>query len=320
MGHRIALSHASGIAAEAILEKLSESGVKPDSLILLDRESNLGERVPFAGGRLGVQDQDGFDLSECALLLMPESDSNLAAAAIAQGCLLVSHTITSDSAPIFMPDVHSPPALAYNQASLRLAGPELSCLLPVLLELNRDHAIVRLNLTLLRSAEFRGKAGLEELATQTVNLFNSKDVEPRVFPQQIAFNLLPDAPDPFLVSDLRRILGNNSYSDTLSVTLQSVNVPVFHGLVVAVQICFDSRVSIEDCKNRLSRLDKVIVKDGQISPVSDCNQSFSCTISFPEKTPDQPSDLQFWMIMDPMRYGLANNYVNVTDFLLESFL
>ena len=320
MDHRIALSHASGVAAEAIVEKLSESGVKPDSLILLDRESNLGERISFAGGYLGVQDQDGFDLSQCALLLMPEADNNLAAAAIAQGCLLVSHTITSDSAPIFLADVHSPPALSYNQTSLRLAGPELSCLLPVLLELNREHAIVRLNLTLLRSAEFNGKAGVEELATQTVNLFNAKDAEPRIYPQQIAFNLLPDTPDPFLIPDLRRILGNNSYSENLSVTLQSVDVPIFHGLVVAVQICFDSRVSIEDCKNRLSRLDKVIVKDGLVSPVSVCNQSFSCTINFPEEAPDQPSDLHFWMITDPMRYGLANNYVNVTDFLLESFL
>ena len=38
MEHCIALSHASGVAAEAILEKLPESGIKPDSLILLDHE------------------------------------------------------------------------------------------------------------------------------------------------------------------------------------------------------------------------------------------------------------------------------------------
>ena len=36
MTHRIALSHASGVVAEAILEKLPESGMAPDSLVLLD--------------------------------------------------------------------------------------------------------------------------------------------------------------------------------------------------------------------------------------------------------------------------------------------
>ena len=320
MDNRIALSHASGMAAEAILEKLAESGLKPDSLILLDRESNLGERLPYAGGYLGVQDQDGFDLSECALLLMPETDSDLASAALAQGCLLVSHAITSDSAPVFMPDTHGPQALSYTQTSLRLAGPELSCLLPVLLELNRENAIVRLNVTLLRSAEFYGKAGVDELATQTVNLFNSKDIDPVIYPQQIAFNLLPETPDPVLVTDLRRLLGNNSYSETPPVTLQSVNVPVFHGLAAAVQICFDAEVNFDGCKNRLSRLDKVIVKDGPVSPISHCNQSFSSIVCHLEQTSDQPSSLHFWMIADPMRYGLANNYVNVTNFLLESFL
>jgi len=104
------------------------------------------------------------------------------------------------------------------------------------------------------------------------------------------------------------------------VALQSVDVPIFHGLAAAVQIRFDAEVNIEDCKNHLSRLDKVIIKDGLVSPVSDCNQSLNCFISRLGKVPDQPCDLQFWMIMDPMRYGLANNYVNVTDFLLKSFL
>jgi glycerol transport system ATP-binding protein len=36
MEHIVALSHASGLASEAILEKLAESGVTPDSLVLLD--------------------------------------------------------------------------------------------------------------------------------------------------------------------------------------------------------------------------------------------------------------------------------------------
>ena len=36
MQHRVALSHAGGLAAEAILEKLPETGITPDSLVLLE--------------------------------------------------------------------------------------------------------------------------------------------------------------------------------------------------------------------------------------------------------------------------------------------
>ena len=316
MEHRIALSHASGVAAEAILEKLAESGITPDSLILLDHESNLGRRLPFAGGNLSLQDQRTFDLSSCALLLMPEADAELESAALHHGCLLVSHAIGSDTPPIFIADKTATPDISYTQTSLRLAGPELSCLLPALLELNRMLPVEQLNMTLLRSAEFHGKAGVDELASQTINLLSSRPAESSVFEQQIAFNLLPGIVDPLIESDLRQIMGNNSYN----MGLQSVNVPIFHGLVAALQLRFESSASIDDCQGILEGLDKVIVKKGPASPISDCNQSFSCVISGLEQPLNQPSSLQFWVISDPMRYGLANNYVNVTDFLLKSFL
>ena len=316
MEHLVALSHASGIAAEAILEKLPESGITPDSLVLLDHESNVGKRLPFADGYLSLQDQYKYDLSSCALLLMPEADSEMESLALSQGCLLLGHALDSESPALFVTAGGKPPEVAYTQTSLRLAGAELSSLLPVLLELSRVEAIERINITLLRSAEFHGRAGVDELASQTINLLNSRSVETGVFAQQIAFNLLPETTAPVIAADLTQIMGNNSFS----VTLQTVNVPIFHGLVAAVQLRFATDVNLKDCKNRIDELANVVVKEGPVSPISDCNQSFSCVVSQLEQAPNQPSDLQFWIITDPMRYGLANNYVNVTGFLLKSFL
>jgi len=314
--HVIALSHASSVAAEAILEKLPQSGITSDSLVLLDHDANIGKRLPFADGYLSLQDQYKFDLSNCALLLMPEADAEMESLALSQGCLLLSHTLASDSPALFVAEGGPQPDLAYTQTSLRLAGAELSSLLPVLLELNQVAPIEHINITLLRSAEFQGRAGVDELASQTVNLLNTRAVEPSVYAQQIAFNLLPEMADPLLEKDIRDFLGNNSYS----IALQTVNVPIFHGLAAAVQLRFASNISLEGCKTRLAGLANMTVKKGLVSPISDCNQSFSCIISLLEQAPNQPTDLQFWVITDPMRYGLANNYVNVTDFLLKSFL
>ena len=102
MEHRVALSHASGLAAEAILEKLPESGITSDSLVLLDHESNVGKRLAYAGAHLKLQDQRSFDLSSCALLLMPEADAELETSALNQGCLLVSHVIQRDTPALFV--------------------------------------------------------------------------------------------------------------------------------------------------------------------------------------------------------------------------
>jgi len=316
MTHRIAISHASGIASEAILEKLPECGITPDSLVLLDHESNVGKRLPFAGGYLSIQDQSQYDLSSCALLLMPEADSEMEAVALNHGCLLLSHAIKSDSPALFVTGGGVQPDISYTQSSLRLAGAEASSLLPVLLQLNRIEAIEQMNITLLRSAEFQGKAGVDELASQTVSLLNTRPIEPTVYAQQIAFNLLPESADPDIETDIRHFLGNTSYS----AALQTVNVPIFHGLVAAVQLSFAADISLEDCKSCLATLEMVALTNQPASPISDCNQSFSCTVNQLEQVSNQPSSVQFWMIADPMRYGLANNYVNVTDFLLKSFL
>jgi aspartate-semialdehyde dehydrogenase len=177
-------------------------------------------------------------------------------------------------------------------------------------------SIAQLNITLIRSAEFQGKPGVDELASQTVNLLNAREVSPSVFPEQIAFNVLPEASDSRLSSDLTRFLGTISYPPVL----QTLNVPIFHGFAAAVQLRFASEVALEDCRKLLESVDNLVLKKGPSSPISDCNQSFSGVISQLEQSPDHPASLQFWMIADPMRYGLANNFVNVTEFLLKSFL
>jgi aspartate-semialdehyde dehydrogenase len=315
MTHQIALSHASSVAAEAILEKLPESGITSDSLVLLDHQSNLGKRIAYGGSHLALLDQQQYDFSDCALLLMPQADPDLEAAALQQGCLLLSHDITDQRAPLFI-GAGGVPSISYSETQLRLAGPELSCLLPALTELDNLAGIAQLHVTLMRSTEFRGKAGIDELASQTVNLLSSREVEPSVYSQQIAFNLLPEATNAQLVADFRHFLGNSS----CSIALQTVNVPIFHGLAAAVQIGFSDEVTREDCERRLSAVDSLTIKNTDSSPISDCNQSFSCVISHLQQAPNEPSNLQFWMVADPMRYGLANNYVNVADFLLKSFL
>lgn len=316
MPHNIALSHASGIAAQAILEKLPESAVAPDSLVLLDEEANIGKRIAYAGSHRKLLDQHQYDLSECAALLMPQADPTLEAQALQQGCLVISHAVDDPAAPIFFGSSVAEPDIAYNTSRLRLAGEELCCLLPVLRELDRMTPITSLHLTLFRSVEFRGKAGIDELAGQTVNLLNSREVDCGVYPQQIAFNLIPEATSPRLDTDFRQYLANSP----CHLALQTVNVPLFHGFAAAVQLGFAGTVDAQACRQSLANLEDVTVSDSAVTPISDCNQSFGCAISHLQQGSNQARDLQFWLVADPMRYGLANNYVNVVDFLLKSFL
>jgi len=316
MPQSVALSHSSGIAAEAILAKLPESGITPVSLVLLDQEVNAGKRIAYGGRHLTLLDQQQYDLSECSLLLLTQADPELEAAAQRQGCLLVSHAIEDTAAALFFGTGCEEPSVAYSETRLRLVAPELACILPSLIALNRVAAISRVQVTLMRSAEFQGKAGVDELASQTVNLLNSRTIEARVFTQQIAFNLIPEPTNPAFVADLRQNLGSSSYP----IAMQTVNVPVFHGFAAALQLEFDDSISLDACRECLGGIENVSLKPSGPDLITDCKQSFDCAISHLEQAPDQPPNLRFWLAADPMRYGLANNYVNVVDFLLKSFL
>ena len=313
---RVALTHAGSIATEAILEKLPESGLAPDSLVLLGDETSVGTRLAYADTFLTVQDQQTYSYTDCALVLMPGCDADIEAKLAHLDTMLVSHAIADGSSAVFAQNTQVNLRVSYTQPSVRLASPELSCLLGVLPALHEAFDLTEINLVFLRSAESNGKAAIDELAGQTVALLNGREAIPGIYPQQIAFNLLPGESIPSLDEDLIEILGKCDIANIH----QIINVPIFHGLAVSVQLKFTSEVSVDACQKQLNDLNGVQVVNTDASPISDCNQSFSCVINRLAQAQNQPKSIQFWMIADPMRYGLANNYVNVTDILLKSFL
>ncbi|MCP3689509.1 MAG: hypothetical protein GY784_13965 [Gammaproteobacteria bacterium] len=312
----VALTHAGSMASEAILEKLPESGLAPDSVVLLGNEANVGSRLAYADTYLTVQDQHDYGFEDTALVLMPEYDASVEQKLSRLDAMLLSHAIENNEPAVFAGSRDAEIRVSYTQTSLRATTPLLSCLLGVLPALHQSFEITGINLVFLQSAESGGKAAVDELASQTIALLNGREAITAEYPLQIAFNMLPTGPIHNLNADLVQILGNCD----ISCIHQVVNVPVFHGMLASVQLEFAEKVSLTCCKTLLNEVAGVYLRSGDASPVSDCNQSFSCVINNLEQQQNQAKCLQFWMIADPLRYGLASNYVNLTDVLLKSFL
>ena len=313
---KIAITQASGVLAEAILEKLAEAGVSPDGVDLLDDESRIGVKIPFGEISLPILDQQNYDFTACSLVLMLQYDEGLVSQLSNLDALVLSHAFGGDEPPVYAADKGANLNVSYTQQSLKLADAELSSLLGVLPALHAANPITQINAVFLRSAESWGKAGIDELASQTVKLLNAQPVSSTCYPVQIAFNLIPVASRSGLNFNLARALGN----EKLACIHQIVDVPTFHGYGIAVQLKFSSNITVSACSDLLSGIHNVQVKTSIASPITDCNQSFSCVITQLEQVPDEVNTIQFWMIVDPLRFGLANNYANVSDILLKSFL
>ena len=313
---RIAITHATGILAEAILEKLPELGLAADSILLLDDESHIGSKCAYSDTYLRVQDQMDFDYSECSLVLMLEYERQIVQKLSNLDTIILGHSPELEGDPVFAASQDSKLDISYTQRIVKLADAEQACLSGILPALHRSFTITQVNAVFMRSAEARGKAGVDELAGQTIALLSSKAVKPRLYPLQIAFNLLPEASNPGFNRDLAGLIGSNS----IQCIHQIVDVPVFHGFSAAIQLTFASDTSLDTCQSRLNSIPNVQLKSSAVSQFTDCNQSFNCIVSRLESAGPQSRSIQFWMTADPLRYGLSNNYVNVSDILLKSFL
>jgi aspartate-semialdehyde dehydrogenase len=313
---KIAITHAGESLAEAILEKLTESGLTSDSVVILGDESKVGVKLAFGGSYLAVEDQYEFDYSACSLVLLTQRDDKISQNLETQSALVLSHVHGDGQGLIYAATNNAELDISYTQQNIQLVSAEMACLLGVLPALNAHSAISTINTTFLRSVESKGKAGVDELAGQTVELLNGRDITPDVYPLQIAFNIIPAMAIPAFNDDLARLLGD----DNIECAHQIIDVPVFHGLGASVQLSFQSKVDLIQCEKILKELDNVVYKKTTSSPITDCNQSFSCTISGLEQADNKPNRIQFWLVADPLRYGLTTNYVNAVDILLKSFL
>ncbi len=313
---RVVLTHSGSNESEAILEKLADTDLAADSLVLLGDEANAGRRLAYSGSYIEVLEQESFDFDDCALVLMPGSDNSIEQRLVHHDALLVSHCIDGEEPPVFAASADSELKLSYSQTRIRLCNPEMSCLLGVLPQLRQVAEIRRINLVFLQTAESRGKAAIDELAEQTISLLNAREATCSIYPLQIAFNMIPARNLDRFDLELPLLLGN---CDIICIH-QVIDVAAFHGFVASVQLEFAEDINIEAIRGILSENTSVLLSDNPGSPISDCNQSFSCVINHLERAQNQSNNVHFWMIADPMRYGLANNYVNVTEFLLKSFL
>ena len=313
---KIAVSHATSVRAEAVLERFQSSGLPVEQLIVLDSESVRGTRLPYADTYLVTEDQAAFDYSACSLLLLIEADQEIESQARSQGCFVLGDSADPEQPLAYLGSTFAEPDLSYGSDGARLPQAETSCLLDTLLTLQRIEAIRQLQVTWLQSASHYGKPGIDELASQTINLLNTREIKPSVFSQQIAFNMITSAVEPVIAEEIASFLDLS----VAQVSQNAIVAPVFYGLAASVTVSFDAMVDLDALTTALKQVDGVIVNNGESSLVSDCNQSFSCTISQMHTAPDDSLTLSFWLMADPDRYGLARNYVSLSDFLQNSFL
>ena len=334
----VAIVGATGAVGEAMIEILESRDFPVDQLFPLASSRSAGKSLRFKGKRYMVQDLSNFDFSQTPVALFSaggDVSAEYAPIAAQQGCVVIdntSHFRRDDDIPLVIPEVNPEAIGQFRQRNI-IANPNCSTIgmLMALKPIYDLAGIERINVATYQAVSGTGKDAIEELAGQTARLLNGKEAEPKVYPRQIAFNVIPHI-DTFLengytreemkmVWETQKILADES----IRVNPTCVRVPVFYGHAEAVHIETREPVSVTEARALLQAADGVSVLDshepgGYPTPVSEAAGADSVFVGRIRADISHPRGLNLWVVADNVRKGAALNSVQIAEVLLSTYL
>jgi aspartate-semialdehyde dehydrogenase len=161
--------------------------------------------------------------------------------------------------------------------------------------------VARCVVAVFEPASERGRAGLDELHQQTVNLLNLKALPKEVFDAQAAFNLLPrygpDAPLALAAVERRIAQHLDCLVGPLGLGLPSLRLlhaPVFHGYSMVVWLQFGAPVGADDIAQALTGAGFEVRGPDQ-EPGSNTSTAGQSGITLSDITPDRNAVHAFWL-------------------------
>ncbi|MDO5620219.1 MAG: aspartate-semialdehyde dehydrogenase [Paracoccus sp. (in: a-proteobacteria)] len=332
MGYRIVVAGATGNVGREMLNILAEREFPADEVVALASRRSLGTEVSYGDKTLKTRDIEGFDFSGYDIALFAiGSDATKTYAPIAAkaGCVVIDNSSLyryDPQVPLVVPEVN-PDAIANYSAKNIIANPNCSTAqMVVALKPLHDRArIRRVVVSTYQSVSGAGKDGMDELWNQTRGLFvPGQEVEPKVFPQQIAFNVIPQI-DSFMEDGTTReewkmVAETKKILDTkIKVTATCVRVPVFVGHSEAINVEFEDFLDEDEARDILREAPGLLVVDkhepgGYVTPVEAVGD-FATFVSRIRQDSTVENGLNLWCVSDNLRKGAALNAVQIAELL-----
>jgi len=332
----VAVVGATGAVGEAMIEVLTERKFPIDNLYPLASERSMGSTVMYKGHPLLVGDLSKFDFTKADIALFSAGGSvsaDFAPVAAKAGCVVIdntSHFRYEDDIPLVIPEVNPEKIAEYKNRGI-IANPNCSTIqmLVALKPIYDAVGISRINIATYQAVSGSGRAAVEELAHQVAELLNGRPVKPKVYAQQIAFNVLPhiDAfqPNGYTKEEMKMIWETQKiFGDPdIKVNPTAVRVPVFYGHSEAVHIETRKKITADEAKALLAHAPGVhLLADDESYPTPAIHVAGQDLVFVGRVREDlsHPTGLNLWVVADNVRKGAATNAVQIAEILIKDYL
>ncbi len=328
----VAVCGATGAVGREMLKVLEQHDFPASKVRALASARSAGQKLPFAGGELVVEemDEDSFAGVDIALFSAGASVSKrFREAVIAAGAVMIDNSSAfrqDPDVPLVVPEVNAHD-LSWHAGVI--ANPNCSTIeMVVPLKALSDAAggIRRVVVSTYQAASGAGAKGMDELYHQTREFLDGQPLSISAFSDQIAFNVIPHIDVPVeggyykeewkMVVETQKIFGDES----IKVAPTCVRVPVLRCHAESLNVEFNEPISAERAREVLAAAPGVAVEDDYEElayPMPGLKQGTDDVfVGRIREDRTVENGLAFWLVMDQVRKGAALNAVQIAEALL----
>ena len=330
--YTVAILGATGAVGQEMIKVLQERNFPVGKLIPLASARSAGKTLKFRGEDVEIklacnEAFEGVDI----VLGAAENDiaEKFAPAIRAAGAVFVDNSSAfrmDPNVPLVVPEVNPEDALKHNGI---IANPNCSTIITVTAvnALNAISPIRSMVASTYQAVSGAGAGGPIELMAEVEALSKGETYEPKVFPYQIAYNLIPQiggekeqgytSEEMKLHYEGRKIM----HLPELNVSCTCIRVPVVRSHSISVKLHFDTPVSVEQAREMIAkapgcRLVDDLQKKEYPMPLDTTDQDI---VFVGRIRPDitDPNGLCLWCCGDQVRKGAATNAIQIAELLVK---
>jgi aspartate-semialdehyde dehydrogenase len=326
----VAIVGATGAVGLEMMKTLEKRSFPLAKLTLLASARSAGKTLPFSSEEIAVQEltQGSFAGVDVALFSAGGAISKeFAPIAAKAGAVVIDNSSAfrmDPDVPLVVPEINGADIQKHHGI---IANPNCTTAITLmaLWPLHTEFRVKRIFAASYQAVSGTGAQAIEELRTQVAAVVAGQPVEKKVYPHQIAFNVLPHV-DAFLETGYtkeemkmqnegRRIM----HHPTFKASVTCVRVPVYRAHSVAVNAEFEKSVSLQSAREVLGCAPGLDVIDDPAKceyplPIEVAGKD-NCQIGRLRYDCALENGLAFWVAGDQLLKGAALNAVQIAELL-----
>ncbi len=330
--YNVAVVGATGVVGQEMIKMLEKRKFPVAGLKLLASQRSIGKTGKFHGKEIEIEElkENSFKGIKIALFSAgSEISKKFAPIASKEGSFVIDNSSAwrmDRDVPLVVPEVNEH---ILSKEKKIIANPNCSTIQMVVV-LNPIHQIAKIKrivVSTYQAVSGAGKEAMLELQNQKDADITDKKIENKVFPYQIAYNVIPHI-DVFMedgytreeikmVKETQKIMNDGS----IKVTATCVRVPVFRGHSESVNIETEKKISPEEVKNILAESCGIIVWDDVAKlkyPVPlYCANKEETFVGRIRSDTSVENGLNLWIVSDNLLKGAALNAVQIAECLIN---